>query len=82
MRNEKRQFAERIGTRIRAERIRKGWQKSYLFAEVAHISPRTLYSIEEGRRTPGSYTLLKICEALGVSISDVINEAKVSARID
>ena len=83
MKMDRKLFAKCLGECIANERRNKGWQKAYLFAEVAQISPRTLYSIEEGYRVPSTYTLMRICDALETTVQKVLDRVtRMAARVD
>ena len=44
-------------------------------AGEANMETSTLCKIEKGNiRNPSIYTLLRICEALGISIAEIVNE--------
>ena len=72
MKINKQEFTKRLGKRIQEVRKANGWHKAYMFAEVADIHCKTLYTIEEGYRSPSVYTLAKIVKALNVSVQELL----------
>ena len=67
---DKNQINAEIGFRIRKQRESLNLSREKL-AEKVNISPQFLSEIENGKKGMSSFTLLKICEGLGVS-SDYI----------
>ncbi|EGT4249721.1 TPA: helix-turn-helix transcriptional regulator [Clostridioides difficile] len=61
-----------IGTRIRNARKNIGYTQSEL-AEVLFISESYLALIELGKRTPSLDILIKIVDALGISLDFLVN---------
>lgn len=47
----------------------------YSLAKKAGISTSTIHSLMNGKTTPQIYTLLKICNVLGVSIESLFNDS-------
>ncbi len=62
-----------IGHRIRQERIRNRLSQENL-AELTNSSPQYISHIETARKKPSLETLIKIANALHVSIDDLIAE--------
>lgn len=58
-----------IGSRIKEIRLSKGMQSNEL-ADKAGISNVYLSYIEHGNKTPALETLRKICDSLGVTLTD------------
>jgi transcriptional regulator with XRE-family HTH domain len=56
------------GKRIREVRLSKGYDQGEL-ANLAGVSPSTLWRIEAEDRTPRGATLRKIAEILGVEVA-------------
>lgn len=56
-----------LGRRIANCRERRGWTQKTL-ADRAELSPTFLSEVENDRRAPGSEALLRLAEALGVSL--------------
>ena len=57
--------------RFRQLRIEKGWRAAEL-ARAARVSPASIYSYENGARTPQVDVLQKVMTAMGASISAVV----------
>jgi transcriptional regulator with XRE-family HTH domain len=56
-----------IGTRVRAERLARGWTLDRL-ANAAGVSRRMLVNVEKGEANPSVGSLLKISDALEVAL--------------
>jgi ribosome-binding protein aMBF1 (putative translation factor) len=65
-------LAERVATRVRAEREKRGWSVAEL-ARRAEIAAPNVHRIEAAKHAPRASTLLRIAKALGVSISRLVN---------
>lgn len=63
-----------LGSRIKELRHEKNLTQRAL-AEKTHLSYGFISDIENGNRTPSLNTLNKITEALGVSVTDLLNTA-------
>jgi transcriptional regulator with XRE-family HTH domain len=62
-------------TRLAVLRGRKGWSQAEL-AEAAGVDPATISDLETGRtKRPRVPTLLRLAEALGVALDDLLEEA-------
>jgi len=66
-----------IGKRIKELRQRFGLTQNEL-AQRADISQSTLSYLESGNKSPSIHTLNRICEALNVSLLDLINSRNSS----
>ena len=60
-----------IGSRVRHERIDRGWTLDRL-AEVAGVSRRMVVSVEQGTVNPSIGTLLRLSDALGVGLPALV----------
>lgn len=70
---------ELMALKVKAFREAKGFTQTEL-AIKAEVPQSTISDIESGtRKNPGIYTIRKISAALGVSVSDLLGEEKVSA---
>jgi len=58
---------------IKAEREKAGLTQDRL-AEAANISSRFLQMIESGTKQPSLLTLFKLCDALGLHYSAILDE--------
>lgn len=56
-----------VGPRIRAARIKAGWNNAAAFADECGIRPVTLWRYERKGMVPGHEVLLKIAEAAQTS---------------
>lgn len=59
-----------LGKRIRALRVERGWSQ-YQFAEMVPIDRTYLIGVEKGRRNIAIDNIIKISDALGVTVSDL-----------
>lgn len=66
------QFYENLGKRIKALRNNAGLTQES-FAEKAGISQDFLGKIEVGINKPGIRSMMKIADALGITISELTN---------
>ena len=66
------QLQQKIGNRIRELRESKGISQQNL-AAICNFEKANLSRLEAGRTNPTISTLHKISEALGISISDLVN---------
>ncbi len=64
----------RVAAILRSERKRLGLSMTAL-ADRAGLSQQSVSYIERGMRIPNLDTLLRVCAALGVSLSEVIARA-------
>lgn len=71
-------LAATIGARIRRKRQARGWTLNQL-ADAAGISRRQLVNVEQGDANPSIGTLLAMSDALGISLSDLVEPP--SARL-
>jgi len=67
------QVASRIAARVRARRTQRGWTLDELAARSA-VSRRLLVAIEQTNANPSLSTLLKLAAALGVSLTDLLDD--------
>ncbi|MGN6742020.1 MAG: helix-turn-helix domain-containing protein [Amnibacterium sp.] len=64
-------LASVIGARVRRERQARQWTLDHL-ADVAGLSRRMLVSVEQGSVNPSVGTLLRISDALGVGLPELV----------
>jgi transcriptional regulator with XRE-family HTH domain len=63
--------AERLGRNLRAARRRVGYSQAELGA-LCSLHPTEISYIENGRRTPGAATLVKLVRVLKISADDLL----------
>lgn len=66
-------LAAEIGTRVKAARNRLGWTLDQL-SERAEISRRMVVNVEQGAANPSIGTLLRLSEALGMTVTDLVEQ--------
>jgi transcriptional regulator with XRE-family HTH domain len=71
MTNDTAALAAAIGARVRGERQGRRWTLDQL-AEAAGVSRRLVVNVEQGATNPSVGTLLRIAEALGVGLPDLV----------
>lgn len=71
-------LATAIGLRVRHERQVRQWTLDQL-AEVAGVSRRMLVNVEQGAVNPSVGTLLRISDALGVGLPELVEPPAVPA---
>ena len=71
MTNDTAALASAIGARVRTERQARRWTLDQL-AEAAGVSRRLVVNVEQGATNPSVGTLLRIAEALGVGLPDLV----------
>ena len=64
-------LASTIGARIRRERLAREWTLDRL-ADATSISRRQVVNIEQGEANPSIGTLLRMSDALGISLSQLV----------
>ena len=64
----------RVAALLREERERRGWSMTAL-ASRAGLSQQSVSYVERGMRIPNLDTLLRVCDALGVSLADILARA-------
>ena len=69
------QLDERIARRVRARREELGYSLDRL-AELSDVSRSMLSRIERAESSPTAALLLKVCDALGLTLSGVMAEAE------
>jgi transcriptional regulator with XRE-family HTH domain len=65
-----------LKSKIREKRRRKGWTQADL-AEKTGVSANYIALVERGRKVPSLRLLLRIADALGVSVSFLIEKSLV-----
>ena len=68
----KEELKKKIGQRIIQLRKQKGWNQSDL-ARACNKDRQAMEKLENGRVNPTLYSLLEISEALGISLSRLVN---------
>lgn len=76
MNNDNNKINNKICLKIKFERIKKGFSQEEL-AFRAGINKNTIWKIETGRISPTIATLEKICNALGLTFSELTDLSKV-----
>ena len=71
---ESKEIALKIGRAVRALRESKGYSQEQ-FAELSGHHRTYIGFLERGERTPNVYTLQKVAEAIGVSLSELMKKA-------
>ena len=74
--NDNNKINNKICLKIKFERIKKGFSQEEL-AFRAGINKNTIWKIETGRISPTIATLEKICNALGLTFSELTDLSKV-----
>ena len=64
---------------LRQEREQRGVSMTRL-AEIAGLSQGMISLVEHEQRNPSLDTLLRICVALEINLSDVLSQAEVAAK--
>jgi DNA-binding XRE family transcriptional regulator len=62
-----------IGAKLRVLREERGLGQKEA-AELAEVSPWTLYCLESGKRAPYMPTVTKIARAYGVSVEELVGK--------
>lgn len=62
----------KIGLKIKIERVKRGFSQEQL-AELADLSRPTIGAIERGERSPGFDSLEAISEAFGITVQELCN---------
>lgn len=70
-----------IGERVRARRRARGWTLDEL-AERSGVSRRMLVNVEQGTTNASIATLLRLSEALGIGLPDLVAPSSGSAPFD
>ena len=60
-----------VGRRLRSIRKGLGFSGQKL-ADVAGLSAYTIFALELGRGLPNLYTVIRICEVLGITPNDLV----------
>lgn len=71
--NDHQNFTQLLGTRILDERQKRHFTQEQL-AEMAEITPRYLYNLEQGKSSPSAYVLYLIAHALNVSMDYLVSD--------
>lgn len=71
-------LASAIGARVRQERQSRRWTLDQL-ASVAGVSRRMVVKVEQGAANPSVGTLLRLGDALGVGLPDLVERARSRA---
>ena len=65
-------LAERLANRLKSEREARGWTQAELAARVG-VSRKTINTIENGVFVPSTITALKVADAFGLSVEQLIS---------
>ena len=65
-----------VGTAIKTRRKSLGLRQSDL-AEIAGVSPNTLYKLERGQNNPSLDVVEKLCDALGLEFIIQVKQNKL-----
>lgn len=71
MDEEESQLATAVGQRVRTYRLQRGWTLDEL-AEVSGVSRRTVVNVEKAATNPSVGVLLKLADAVGVSLAALV----------
>ena len=71
-------LAVEIGHRVKASRADRGWTLDRLATE-ADVSRRMVVSVEQGATNPSIGTLLRLSEALGVSLAELVEPPRTDS---
>ncbi len=71
-------LAAAIGSRVRDERLSRGWTLDDL-AATSSVSRRMIVSIEQGAANPSVGTLLRLSDALGVGLPALVQPPQTQA---
>jgi len=72
---------DRIGERLKEERLRNGWSQKDL-ARESKTNVDTISGIETGQHEPRPSTLRKLAKALGVEVRDLFEEPALSGKAE
>lgn len=67
-------YLKQLGARIRSLRIAAGYSNHETFAHEHGFGRSQINRYEMGKTEPGTYTLHRICEALGVTEAEFFGE--------
>lgn len=73
-------FSSAVGISLRAIREKREWS-IYRLSQESGVDERGIRRIEEGNTAPGVDTVLRLCLALGVRFSQVIENAEAQATL-
>ena len=65
------EFLQKIGRNIKAERVRKGFTQEKL-AELAETTRRTVCLVENGKEHPKLFLVVKFAKALDIDINEFL----------
>ncbi|WP_376795256.1 NB-ARC domain-containing protein [Thermogemmatispora sp.] len=57
--------------RLRSERLRRGWSREYVAAQIGVADPKTIGRWERGDATPSAYFRQKLCSFFGLSAQEL-----------
>lgn len=69
-----RQALKTFGKHLRALRLERGWTQERL-AEAADLHENYISRLETGEQEPGLFVLLRLCRALGVTSTALLDSA-------
>ena len=70
-----------VAARLRDQRHRRGWTQQEL-ADVAGLSRRCVAGAESGERMPHPLTVVRLADALGVRVRDLVHpHSALAARM-
>ena len=72
-------LAKAVCERLKANRLERGLS-IYRLSQLSGLNERAIDFIEKGERTPTIDTIARIALAMGVKVSEVINEAEKDCR--
>ena len=72
-------LAQRIGARVKQERAALGWSLDRLAAQSG-VSRRMLVNVEQGATNPSIATLLRLSDALGIGLPELVDPRRARPR--
>lgn len=71
---------KRIGTRVRAARVRAGFKSQAAFAEALGVSDETVGRVERGAFEPSLSTMVAIADVLRLPIDEIVGRQVPAPR--
>lgn len=66
-------YLKNLGKRIAALRIARGWNQDNLGDKIGGVERQSISRLENGHHDPGSFTLVLIAEAFGMSLKELLD---------
>jgi len=66
-------YLKNLGKRISTLRLERGWNQDTLGDKIGGVERQSVSRLENGHHDPGSYTLILLADAFGMTLKELID---------